>query len=298
MSCFGEHVHAPSSSQLFGTHHTAGGVRLEFPNVLAQQNAHADYVHLLESISAVIGVAQRQPKADLLEEPTSSGGISHSVSGHVQGSELTPAAEAAFSEIFRRHSINGGMDIRNMTHYMEQCGMAGKPYRETELTLKNILNKHDTLDGNRLSREGFLSYYREVAATDPRQAWNDLYHMGYRSDLTAGMGYGDEVYNLAPAATAAAAVAAASANDAQRRPLLPELTTKALTCTEFYLAASHLSSGVSMGAESETMILCKVAMDSPHESMQLLLTCLSDIYHLRPAWPVDDRRDKVLHSLV
>ncbi|CAN0439464.1 unnamed protein product, partial [Ectocarpus fasciculatus] len=122
--------------------------------------------------------------------------------------------------------------------------------------------------------------------------------MGYRSDLTAGMGYGDEVYNLAPAAAAAAAAAAATANDAQRRPLLPELTTKALTCTEFYLAASHLSSGVSMGAESETMILCKVAMDSPRESMQLLLTCLSDIYHLRPAWPVDDRRDKVLHTLV
>lgn len=52
---------------------------------------------------------------------------------------------------------------------MEQCGMANKPYRETELTLKNILSKHDTLDANRLSREGFLSYYREVAATDPRQ---------------------------------------------------------------------------------------------------------------------------------
>lgn len=47
--------------------------------------------------------------------------------------------------------------------------MAGKPYRETELTLKNILSKHDTLDANRLSRDGFLSYYREVAATDPRQ---------------------------------------------------------------------------------------------------------------------------------
>lgn len=57
------------------------------------------------------------------------------------------------------------------THYMEQCGMAGKPYRETELALKNILSKHDTLDASssRLSREGFLSYYREVAATDPRQ---------------------------------------------------------------------------------------------------------------------------------
>lgn len=31
-----------------------------------------------------------------------------------QGSELTPAAEAAFTEIFKRHSVNSGMDIRDM----------------------------------------------------------------------------------------------------------------------------------------------------------------------------------------
>lgn len=43
--------------------------------------------------------------------------------------------------------------------------------------------------------------------------------MGYRSDLTAGMGYGDEVYNLAPPA----------ASDVQGRAPLPELTKKALT---------------------------------------------------------------------
>lgn len=43
--------------------------------------------------------------------------------------------------------------------------------------------------------------------------------MGYRSDLTAGMGYGDEVYNLAPPAS----------NDARRRAVLPELTKKALS---------------------------------------------------------------------
>lgn len=48
--------------------------------------------------------------------------------------------------------------------------MTGKSYREAEATLKNILSKHDTLEGNRLSREGFLSYYRDIAAGDPRQA--------------------------------------------------------------------------------------------------------------------------------
>lgn len=53
--------------------------------------------------------------------------------------------------------------------YMEMCGVPSKTYREVEVTLKTILSKHDTLEGNRLSLEGFLSHYREVAATDPRQ---------------------------------------------------------------------------------------------------------------------------------
>ena len=65
---------------------------------------------------------------------------------------------------------------------MELCGMSGKTYRETDVTLKNILSKHDTLDGNRLSLEGFLSYYREVAAADPRQA-RVMYAVSLRSAL-------------------------------------------------------------------------------------------------------------------
>lgn len=60
------------------------------------------------------------------------------------------------------------------------------------------------------------------------QAWNDLYHMGYRSDLTFGLGYGDEIYTMPPPPPLAAAAAGAS-DPAQRRALLPELTTKALT---------------------------------------------------------------------
>lgn len=43
----------------------------EFPNVMTQQSAHADYVYLLEAVSAVLG-AQREPKVDLLEESSSS----------------------------------------------------------------------------------------------------------------------------------------------------------------------------------------------------------------------------------
>lgn len=43
----------------------------EFSNVMTQQSHNADYVYLLEAISAVLG-AQREPKVDLVEEPSSS----------------------------------------------------------------------------------------------------------------------------------------------------------------------------------------------------------------------------------
>lgn len=37
-----------------------------------------------------------------------------------------------------------------------------------------------------------------------------------------------------------------------------------------------------MGAEAETLILCRVAMDSPHESLTMVQHCIREIYHLRP----------------
>lgn len=57
--------------------------------------------------------------------------------------------------------------------------------------------------------------------------------MGYRSDLTAGPGYGDEVYSIAPAA-----------KESQRRPVLPGLTTKALTR---FVRVDGLLGGASVG---------------------------------------------------
>lgn len=58
------------------------------------------------------------------------------------------------------------------TRYMELCGVTNKPYRESESALKSILTKYNTLEGNRLTLEGFLSYYRDIAVTDPRQVKN------------------------------------------------------------------------------------------------------------------------------
>lgn len=56
-----------------------------------------------------------------------------------------------------------------------------------------------------------------------------------------------------------------------------------LACSlEFYLSAAHVSTGVSMGGEAETLILCRVAMDRPVESYDLIAVCLHELYNLRP----------------
>ncbi|CAN0402438.1 unnamed protein product, partial [Discosporangium mesarthrocarpum] len=47
-------------------------------------------------------------------------------------------------------------------------------------------------------------------------AWSDLYHQGYRSDLSFGQGNGDEIYDP-------------SFSPIRERPILPELTVIALT---------------------------------------------------------------------
>lgn len=62
------------------------------------------------------------------------------------------------------------------------------------------------------------------------EAWNDLYQMGYRSDLTAAHNYGDEAYTLP-----------LPAKRSQRRVVLPELTTKALTRCVVYLIMEGVS---------------------------------------------------------
>lgn len=60
------------------------------------------------------------------------------------------------------------MSFWKQMDYMDSCGVAGKSKFDPESTLKNILAKYDTIDG-RLSLKGFIQYYRDIAAQDPRQ---------------------------------------------------------------------------------------------------------------------------------
>ncbi|CAN0402412.1 unnamed protein product, partial [Discosporangium mesarthrocarpum] len=142
---------------------------------MAQHSAHTDYVYLLEAISVLLG-AQREKKADLLEDPAFTWGPSTTSSGHMQArggagcspGQLTPKARTAFSEIFKRFSRGGIMDINDITYYMETCGV--KPQRDVDYVLKGVLAKYGTSHGNRLMEDGFLKYYTDTAQQDPRQA--------------------------------------------------------------------------------------------------------------------------------
>lgn len=67
----------------------------------------------------------------------------------------------------------------------------------------------------------------------------------------------------------------------------PPCSVRALSL-DFYLTAAHVSTGVSMGAEAETLILCRVAMDRPLESYGLIAACLSEIFNIRPGESLDN----------
>ncbi|CAM9323344.1 unnamed protein product [Choristocarpus tenellus] len=253
-----------------------------FNQTLVQHSPHSDYVYLLEAISMLLG-AQRERKADLLEEPTCTWGPSTTSSGHAQLSELTPKARAALLEIFRRHSHKGGMDIHTMTHYMEGCGV--KSHRDSDMVLKGVLGKYQCLPGRNnacLSEEGFLKYYRDTAVAEPRQVWNDLYHQGYRSDLSVGQGYGDEIYDL-------------SLSSRGDRALLPDLTVIALRSLDFYLCAMQQGP---TGADVSTLILCRFCLDRPEESLHIINSALYEFANIRAVWPTDERLEKALTDVL
>lgn len=61
---------------------------------------------------------------------------------------------------------------------------------------------------------------------------------------------------------------------------------------DFYVSAAQVSPGIPMGSGADTVILCRVAMDSPHESLSLIEQCIREIYHLRPGETYDARQQK------
>jgi len=117
-------------------------------------------------MAAILGVPQIR-KVNLLQERS------------VYDMDLVPDARTAFSTIFNEVSPTGGMDVVDIVQYREKTGV-----KVTPVQARVLLDRFPTTTTGRLSLEGFVQYYADLASYNPKDAWRDLHFFGYKNDLS------------------------------------------------------------------------------------------------------------------
>jgi len=145
-----------------------------FPYESSTNRHPPDYMFLLEAIATLVGVPQIQ-KVPLLED--GQGGNGDNL--YSSDLRLTPPARQALTDIFNEYARAGGMTVPDITKYLERCNTT----QVSNFFIKNMLQKYDTLPDGRLSLQGFLAYYRDMACTNAKHVWQDLHNFGFRNDL-------------------------------------------------------------------------------------------------------------------
>jgi len=230
-----------------------------FPEIAPYGYAHQspDFLHVLEAIATLLG-AKQVKKAPLLEESSS----------FYQQSELTKEARLALTTIFkeqcRQHILPLGMEMQDIMKYMEQCHH--NTQNITTFHLKSMLQKYDTLPDGRLSQEGFLQYYRDTAAVNPKQVWQDLYQFNFRSDLKRG---GPEL----------ASSAAGILFDDRDHVALAPLSEAPLGMFAFYDNCFEQVEGT-----AQAILVC-ACQENMSISRMLIIDCLDELSHVAPGWP-------------
>lgn len=146
-------------------------VRSHFERLNAMnKKKNIDYFPLLqgvfEAMAALLGVPQIR-KVSLLQERS------------VYDMDLVPDARAAFSTIFTEVSPQGGMDVVDIVQYREKTGVKATPQQA-----RVLLDRFPTTTAGRLSLEGFVQYYADLASYCPKDAWRDLHFFGFKNDLS------------------------------------------------------------------------------------------------------------------
>eukprot|EP01084_Bolivina_argentea_P148710 259945_1 len=100
-------------------------------------------------------------------------------------SRLVDAAKKALKEIFNEFSTNsdGTMANDDMRRYILACGAGENSASKSRI--QQIFTQHGTSRGfnDRLSINGFYSFYRTACIDRPDHVWNDLQVFKYRYDL-------------------------------------------------------------------------------------------------------------------
>ena len=139
-------------------------------NTTALPHNTQDYHQLLQSVfealAAILGVPQLK-KVSLLQDRL-----------HYEN-ELTAEAKDAFIIIFKECAPRGNMDVNDIIHYRDKMGI-----KMNTTQARNILDKFHTGSDNRLTLDGFLQLYTDLAAYNPKEAWRDLHLHRFKNDLS------------------------------------------------------------------------------------------------------------------
>jgi len=189
-------------------------IRHRFPLVTTTytQVLGPNYGPLVQAILALVGVPMIR-RVSLLEDDC----VVYS-----QDAKLSEAAVRALTKIFSDFASeqNGivGMSSSDINKYFNACDVYDNLTYFSD-RIAGILKEHQTTADGRLSLQGFLSFYKDVACKDENLVWKDLRKLGWREDLCheSQIPQGTEAQNVQ----------------------IPSLSQEILLSEEFYEAATN-----------------------------------------------------------
>jgi ubiquitin C-terminal hydrolase len=120
---------------------------------------------VFEAIASVLGVPQMR-KVGLLQDRS------------FYESELVPDARDAFTTIFGEVARAGHMTSSDVLMYKDRIGT-----KVQAQYAKAVVDRFGTIDG-KLTLNGFIDYYTDLASYNPKEVWKDLNGFGFLNDLT------------------------------------------------------------------------------------------------------------------
>jgi hypothetical protein len=221
------------------------GDRMRMNRAPQKQDFYLLLQSVFEALAAILGVPQLR-KVPLLQERST------------WDSELVPEAKEAFTQLFAEVARKGGMDASDIIEYREKSGA-----KVNMPQAKVILDRfHTTADG-RLSLEGFLQFYADLASYNPKEAWKDLHTFGFKNDLSRN------------AATVSNAAGGGADGELQRMNL-PEGCRACLSSIQFY------QSGLETSEASAKAIAKRMCAYDEGVSTNLIRQALARLVHMAP----------------
>jgi ubiquitin carboxyl-terminal hydrolase 34 len=100
----------------------------------------------------------------------------------VANDQLTPRADQAFREVFRRYAKDGKMGPVETAKF-GQCVLENNTIGPTDIKILDLIEKWDKDKDGSLSEEEFFEFYRSSSMNKASVVWQNLKSLGYGDDL-------------------------------------------------------------------------------------------------------------------